>query len=181
MEGWQAIRDVLFAPITQIDGKTLTPTGILQIAIIVLIAWLIARWIGWLVRTVLTKRLRLQPGYAQAFGQATRYTLLFAGIYAALASVGLKMHVLLVLFGGLSVGIGFGMQNLANNLASGALILAEREIRPGREMEVAGLRGIVEEVRMRSIRLRADDGRLVILPTSILLVGPVVLHQVSEE
>ena len=85
----------------------------------------------------------------------------------------LDLTTLAVVFGGLSVGIGFGLNELISNVISGILLAFERLIRPGDTIEVGGVRGVVTEVRMRSTILRTFDRVQVIVPNKNMLTSVV--------
>ena len=153
---WQQTVDVLNVPITEIDGKILTPLGAVQIVVILgltLLALAPAR------RRALSERFNLDERSTVWIVRLTTWLVALVGIYVALTSVGFNLNVLLAIIGGLSVGIAFGAQDIARNLISGVIVSAERRIGVGAEIDIRGFRGHVEEVAPRSVRLRLPDGR----------------------
>ena len=91
-----------------------------------------------------------------------------------------RMNVLVAILGGLSVGVAFGTQDIARNLISGVIVSAERKIVVGEEIEIRGYRGFVEEIGPRSLRIRLEDGRRVLVPSMLFLSQPVVLFAEAE-
>ncbi|MCB0187047.1 MAG: mechanosensitive ion channel, partial [Caldilineaceae bacterium] len=73
--------------------------------------------------------------------------------------------------GGLSVGIGFGLQELVANFISGILLLFERTVRPGDMIEVSGQKGVVDKLRMRSTVIRTFDNTEIFVPNKNLLTS----------
>jgi small-conductance mechanosensitive channel len=74
-----------------------------------------------------------------------------------------------VVFGGLSIGIGFGMQTIFNNFFSGLILLFERPIQVGDILEVNGLRAKVKKINVRATVVQTFDNASVIIPNSVLV------------
>ena len=92
-----------------------------------------------------------------------------AGILVAVAATGMPINRLSILLGALGVGIGFGLQNLVNNLVSGVIIAFERPIQIGDTIEIGGRTGIVREIGVRSSRINNGEGANIIVPNGDLL------------
>lgn len=179
MDIWQQTLDVLNAPITEIGGKTLTPLSVIQIAVIVLITILVTGRVRALIRYILIRRMGLGEGPTKIVSRVAGFLLIFVGVYIALTSVGFDLNVLVAILGGLSVGIAFGMQDIARNIVSGVIVSSEGTIRAGAEIEIRGFHGIVEEIGVRSVRLRLEDGRRVIIASGDFMSQPVVCHDAT--
>lgn len=95
-------------------------------------------------------------------------------IFIALPIAGIPMTVFTVLGGALAIGIGFGAQNLFNNLISSLFILIEKPIRIGDIIELSGEKGYVADIGNRCTRIRRVDGIDVLIPNSYFLEQPVV-------
>lgn len=102
----------------------------------------------------------------------TQYALLLVGGLITLRILGLDLTTFAVFAGALGVGMGFGLQNIANNFVSGLLLLAARPLRTGDFVNAAGAEGEVTEIGMRSITIRTWDYREVIVPNSELISSP---------
>ena len=181
MDIWQQTLVVLNAPITEIDGKILTPLGVIQIVIILaltIVALVPARRFP---RRALSERFNLEERSTVWIVRLSTWLVALVGICVALTSVGFNLNVLLAIIGGLSVGIAFGAQDIARNLISGVIVSAERRIGVGAEIEIRGFGGHVEEVGPRSVRLRLPDGRRVLLASVDFMAQPVTLHAPPEE
>ncbi len=180
MDIWQQVLDVLNAPITEIGGKQLTPLSAVQIAVILILTWIVAGRVRALVNQLLVRRAGLPERAAVLVGRVTRLLVIFIGVYIALTSVGFDLNVLVAIIGGLSVGVAFGTQDVARNIISGVIVSAEQRIRVGAEIEVRGHRGHVEDIGPRSVRLRLSDGRRVILASVDFMSQPVILYGQAE-
>ena len=179
MEIWQGVLDVLNAPITEIGEHMLTPLSAIQIVVILLVTFLVTGRIRALIRRVLVRR-GVDERAAKLVARVAGFFMIFVGVYIALTSAGFDLNVLVAILGGLSVGIAFGTQDIARNVISGVIVSAERRIRVGAEIEIRGFRGFVEEIGPRSVRLRLEDGRRVILASVDFMSQPVILHGQTE-
>lgn len=95
-------------------------------------------------------------------------------LWGTLSFLGLKLQNLAIVLGALSVGIGFGMQNIINNFISGLLLLFERPIAVGDWIKVGSQEGIVKNIRIRATELETFDKSSVLIPNSSILSGEVV-------
>lgn len=125
--------------------------------------------------------IRWVAGHPQA-DQGSFYSLIkFVGyigwviaLWGTLSFLGLKLQNLAIVLGALSVGVGFGMQNIINNFISGLLLLFERPIAVGDWIKVDGQEGIVKNIRIRATELETFDKARVLIPNSSILSGNVV-------
>lgn len=96
------------------------------------------------------------------------------GLWGCLSLIGINLQNLAIIFGALSVGIGFGLQTIVNNFVSGLLILFERPISVGDWIRVDGQEGIVKNIRIRATELETFDKCSVLIPNATILSGDVV-------
>ena len=105
-------------------------------------------------------------------------TLMTYGLWAlfgivSLGMLGVNFTSLAVVAGGLSVGIGFGMQNIFNNLISGLLLIFGRTILVGDYVDVAGASGTVRAINIRSTTIETPERALIYVPNSSIMAGQV--------
>ena len=98
-----------------------------------------------------------------------RLTIWILGFFIAVAAAGIPIDKLSIMIGALGVGIGFGLQNIVNNLVSGVIIAFERPIQVGDLIEVGGKMGIVKEIGVRSSKINNNEGADIIVPNGDLL------------
>jgi potassium efflux system protein len=98
-----------------------------------------------------------------------RITIWTAGFLIAVAAAGIPINKISILIGALGVGIGFGLQNLVNNLVSGIIIAFERPIQIGDTIEIGGKTGTVQEIGVRSSQINNGEGANIIVPNGDLL------------
>ena len=91
------------------------------------------------------------------------------GFLIAIAAAGIPINKISILIGALGVGIGFGLQNLVNNLVSGIIIAFERPFQIGDTIEIAGKTGTVQEIGVRSSQINNGEGANIIVPNGDLL------------
>jgi small-conductance mechanosensitive channel len=137
-------------------------------------SWL-AVWIAGAVRRLLREELpghsRLPRGVGNSIASLSYYAVLLLGLLVALSAAGFKVSQLMLVFGALGVGIGFGLQNVVNNFVSGVVLMFERPIQPGDVVDAAGISGTVREIRLRATTIRTFDGADSVVPNGLLLSG----------
>jgi len=116
----------------------------------------------------------LDLGAREAIGSLFRYFVLFLGSIIIIQSAGIDLTALSVLAGAIGVGIGFGLQNIANNFISGVIILLERPIKVGDRVEVGDIDGRVVAIGARATTVITNDNIAVIVPNSRFISEPVV-------
>ena len=126
-----------------------------------------------LVNNVLT-RYNLDIGIRQSIGTIVRYLVLVLGFTVIVQSAGIDLSSLTVLAGALGVGLGFGLQNIANNFISGLIILFERPIKVGDRIEVGGVNGDVVNISARATTVITNDNISIIVPNSEFISSQVI-------
>ena len=97
-----------------------------------------------------------------------RIVILFVGMTMILSEGGVDLKPLMAAAGLGGLAIGFGAQSLVKDLISGFFILWENSVRIGDVVEVAGVTGLVEEVELRTIKLRDVSGNLHVVPNGVI-------------
>lgn len=154
-------------------GKTTVVPGKLLLGLLwFLLLFTLTRWLkkkmefGWLPKTGIEFSTR--ESLATLFGYITFVIAAVAGLSVA----GLDFSKIAIVAGALSVGIGFGLQNVVNNFVSGLILLFERPVRTGDYIFVSGTEGFVRKIRIRSTEILTADRESVIIPNSDLLSNP---------
>lgn len=154
-----------------------SPVRLSQIAValaVLVVGILIGRRIASVLGGRLEKSGRFNRGTAYLLQRLTFYVLVVVITLIALPIAGIPVTIFTVMGGAVAIGVGFGAQNLFNNLISGIIIMIEQPIRVGDIVEVQGGQGRVEEISNRCVRVRRSDGIDVLIPNSFFLEQPVV-------
>ncbi len=132
--------------------------------------------IGWIKRRMdksWLKRSRMDRGSKEAMISLTGYLGVAIGFLIAISIAGVELANMALIAGALSVGIGFGLQNIVNNFVSGVILLFERPIKTGDWIVVGSTEGYVKKISIRSTQIQTFDRSDVIVPNSELISGQV--------
>jgi small-conductance mechanosensitive channel len=156
----------------RLSGAAVTPASILGLLASVLVAIVAGRWVGMLARRFLVKR--GGEGTAYATARIAQYAVITVIVLFGLDNFGLSLGSLAAVGAFLSVGVGFGMQNIVQNFVSGLILLVERPVQRGDFVKTGDTVGRVDEIAMRATRIITRDGAAIIVPNSELVTGRVV-------
>lgn len=171
---------MLYQPIT-LFGSTITIGGIISSMVVLALGLWLSRKLRLLIHAK-------APSFD--IDRSTTHTIATLGYYLtvvitlllATSLLGVSLQNMLVLAGALSVGIGFGLQNIANNFVSGLILLFDRSLRVGDYVELAdGLRGSISQIRVRSTIVITNDQLEVIVPNSRFISDQVVNYTLSSD
>ncbi|HEY0192049.1 MAG TPA: mechanosensitive ion channel domain-containing protein [Kofleriaceae bacterium] len=167
--------DYLRTPLLTLSGTPVTTLTIATSLLIVVIARLIGSIIGRSLDRVFAHR-GFDQGLRFAIGKILRYTITTIGVIVALSTIGINTSAVMAGGAVIAVGIGFGLQKLAENFISGLLLLIERPVRKGDFIDVAGVLGTVEDIGLRATHVVSRDGLTVIVPNASLITNTVINH-----
>jgi len=119
-------------------------------------------------------RFDIDPGLQYTLARVSQYIIVVIGFLISFQFVGIDLSSLAVIFGLLSVGIGFGLQNITANFISGLIIMFERPISVGDRVEVAGVEGDVTEINIRSTKIQTLNNVSIIVPNTQFVENNVV-------
>jgi small-conductance mechanosensitive channel len=111
-------------------------------------------------------RLNIDRGTRYNLERITQYILGIIGAIVAFQFIGIDLSGLAVIFGLLSVGIGFGLQNVTSNFVAGLILLIERPIKVGDRVSIGETEGDVLAINLRSTTIRSIDNIAIIVPNS---------------
>ncbi|MCL5270072.1 MAG: mechanosensitive ion channel, partial [bacterium] len=171
---WRTVIQLINTPIVRIGVSDLTLVSLFMAGAIVYLFVVLSRLVQRLLGPWLDRHLRHNPGISYAIQRFAHYLIVLVGLAFAAQFVGLNLSSFAIILGFLSVGIGFGMQNLTSNFISGLILLIERPISVGDLVQVDGQIGRVAEINMRSSVIQTLDNVSLIVPNSKFIENNVV-------
>ncbi|MCT4591284.1 MAG: mechanosensitive ion channel [Carboxylicivirga sp.] len=148
--------------------------GFIMLILILYLSILLSNMIKVFLEEDILSKTNLGQGLPHTIALLAKYTLITIGITMAISMAGIPTTSLTVLIGAFGVGIGFGLQNIFNNLVSGLILLFERPIKIDDIVEVGQLLGRVKSIGIRSSIVRTFDGAEVIVPNGQLISNEVI-------
>jgi small-conductance mechanosensitive channel len=157
---------------------------LISIILFVFVIWLsltISRFVRHILKEEVFTRVTVEQGIPGTITMLVRIALVTIGFMLAAAAAGMQLSSLTIIIGAFSVGIGFGLQNIFNNLVSGLILMFERPIKEGDIVEVNALLGIVKTIGIRSSVVRTYDGAEVIVPNGTLISNELINWTLSDK
>ncbi len=140
--------------------------GILILALVLLFSRTLSR----LLQQSISKKAYLDPGLRYTLGRLAQYLTIALGLLLSLkVAFNLDLTSIAVLFTALSVGIGFGLQYIAADIASGFILLFERPVRVGDRITIGDDEGDVQSINLRTTVVMTNDRISIIVPNSRLV------------
>ena len=152
-----------------IGSLNLSIKGIVLAIAIIFITQLAVRVGRKLLKERILDKQSLERGLQDSILTIASYLGWGLGLILALGTLGVNATSLAVIFGALSIGIGFGLQNIFNNFISGLILLFERPIQVGDYIEVGGLWAEVKKINVRATVVQTFDNASVLIPNSELI------------
>ena len=169
----ETVMGFLNTELWQGEGYSVTVSKLVIASLVFLSSFFLSSWGSkWLKRRML-KRFKASVTAANAVQRITFYILWIAFALIALNIVKIPLTAFAFMGGAMAVGIGFGMQNIFNNLISGFIVIFSRPFKVNDIVEVAGTQGVVEDIGSRSTTIKTWDGLDVVLPNRYFLENSV--------
>jgi small-conductance mechanosensitive channel len=164
----------------QIGGITISLGNIATAIAAFIVCILLARLVRSVVRDRVLPTLDAPLPLRQSIDAGLNYIGVIVAILIGVGALGIDFTNLAIVLGALSVGIGLGLQNIANNVISGVFLLVERPIKAGDWVSVSGHEGFVRRINIRATEIETFQRTHVLVPNSIFLQNPVVNRTYSD-
>ncbi len=152
-----------------IGAIQIIPAKLVTGVLVLFILLTLAKWIKNQLSERWLNRTRLDVGAKESIVSLSSYVIVGLSVLIALSMAGVDFQNIAIVAGALSVGIGFGLQNIVNNFVSGLILLFERPVKPGDWVQVGGTEGYVRKVNIRSTLIETFDRSDVLVPNSELI------------
>lgn len=154
---------------------TVSVSSVLVGITVIVLTVLIARWSSMLIERRIAHRRHIDPGLRYTICRLVKYVVITVGSLVALKQAfAIDLTSIAVIFTALSVGIGFGLQYIAADIASGFILLFERPIRIGDRITIGEDEGDVQSINLRTTVVTTNDRIAIIVPNSRLVSQRVV-------
>ena len=160
--------------------ETISLFNLIVALIIVVITYILVRNIQGILEVLIFSRVKLSQGTPYTITTLLTYIFVAVGGAWAFSTLGMSWSKLQWLFAALSVGLGFGMQEIFANFVSGIILLFERPIRVGDTVTINGVTGTVAKIRIRAITMIDPDRKEVIVPNKSFVTGQVINWALSN-
>ncbi|MFQ5713477.1 MAG: mechanosensitive ion channel domain-containing protein [Candidatus Scalinduaceae bacterium] len=157
------------------EGRYTTPFKMLIGILVLVAAFICARYLRNVLRTKVYDKAQLEQGARQAISSGVTYFIIGIAAIVGLNIAGIPLRSLAIFAGAFGIGLGFGMQNIINNLVSGIIIFFEKPIKIGDVITLdKDIAGKVEKISIRSTVVNTFDRKTVVVPNSRFLESNVV-------
>jgi small-conductance mechanosensitive channel len=160
------LNQVLDFKLFEINQTPVTVSSIVMFVIMIAVFYVISRLLNRLILKRVLSKFNIDEGIQFTLRRMIHYLIMITGTVVAFQFVGVDLAGLAVIFGLLSVGIGFGLQNVTSNFISGLILLFERPIKVGDRVTVGDVEGDVISINMRSTTVRTLNNIAIIVPNS---------------
>jgi potassium efflux system protein len=165
------------------DSTSMVPislSDLLGAIVIIFVATALARNLPGLLEVLVLSRLNLAQGSAYATTTLLSYSIAAIGFVATLSTLGVSWDKLQWLVAALSLGIGFGMQEIFANFISGLIILFERPVRIGDTVTIGALSGTVSRIQIRATTITDFDRKEIIVPNKTFVTDQLINWSLTD-
>ncbi len=165
------------------DTAALVPISlqdVLGALVIAAVALVLAANLPGLLEVLVLSRMKLAQGSAYATTTLLSYVIMGVGIVATLSTLGVSWDKLQWLVAALSVGLGFGLQEIFANFISGLIILFERPVRIGDTVTIGNLSGTVSRIQIRATTITDFDRKEIIVPNKTFVTGQLINWSLTD-
>jgi small-conductance mechanosensitive channel len=176
-EFWSLMTATLF----KVGDTPVTLLSLIRVMLFLTVAWWLSFWLRKGLTQVASRNNKIAAHTAYTLGRLIHYVIMVVGTIVALSSVGIDFSNLAWIAGALSVGIGFGLQDVVKNFVAGLIVMFEKTLKVGDFIELpSGISGTVKEISLRSTLITTGDNLEVVIPNGEFTSGRVVNWTLSD-
>lgn len=184
---WDFLAEEL-EPLIQFFTTTLFKLGDAQVSLLsifwLILSFALLSWFSGAIKRFTVKRLlaryKTNVGVKDSYGTIVKYIIILIGTIVILGNFGLDFTTLGVIFGALGIGIGFGLQNIVNDLLSGVIIIFDQPIKVGDRVQVGDIQGDIIKIGGRGTTILTNDNINIIVPNSQFISKNVINWSLTD-
>ncbi len=177
----QEFWSLMTASLFKVGDTPVTLLSLMRVVLFLTAAWWLSFWLRKALAQVASRNTKIAAHTTYTLGRLIHYVIMIVGTVVALSSVGIDFSNLAWIAGALSVGIGFGLQDVVKNFVSGLIVMFEKTLKVGDYIELpSGIAGTVKEISLRSTLITTGDNLEVVIPNAEFTSGRVVNWTLSD-
>jgi len=173
MNWLEYVQAILDFQLFQLGGNPITVLHVTMSVFSLIVTYILARSVHRILSRYVLKEVEPAPRYVIV--RFTQYLVWLIGIAVAIELLNVDLTALTFVAGALGIGIGFGLQNVVNNLVSGVVLLLEQPVRYRDRVSVENVEGQVEHINFRSTTIITNDNITIIVPVGVAYGSDVAL------
>ena len=163
-----------------IGSQNITLALVITAAVLLYGSYITSWTIQALLLDEILPRRQMDRGIQISITRLLHYALVFLGFILALMALGLELTNLTILGGAFGIGVGFGLQAIVNNFASGLILLFERPVKIGDTIELGEQWGVIKKLGLRATIVQTYDNAEIVVPNSDLISNQVTNWTLAE-
>jgi small-conductance mechanosensitive channel len=171
---FQVIEKIFGFTLFEINQTPVTLSSIIMFIIVITVFYFASKLINKMMVNMLLKHFDIEDNTRFLLLRITHYIIMIIGVILSFQFIGINLSGLAVVFGLLSVGIGFGLQNVTSNFVAGVILLFEQPIRIGDRVTIGNTEGDVTAINFRSTTIQSLNNITIIVPNSEFISKEVI-------
>ena len=180
IELWRGAPEAVGAEGAELIVPMVTLADLLLALVVLVLTAIVSKNIPGLLDLTILQRLPLDAGSRYATSTIMRYAITIVGVVVALGMIGITWQKVQWIAAAVTVGLGFGLQEIFANFVSGLIILFERPIRVGDTVTVGEVHGTVSRIRIRSTTVTDWDRKELVVPNKEFITNRIVNWTLSD-